>query len=194
MGFILNGCHCSFRHNHGNSEEQVIKSGASLHGHSHMNMNVRAAFIHIIGDFLQSVGALIAAIIIYFKPDYKIADPICTFVFSIIVICTTLNILKDAFFILMEAFPKTIDYVSVKKSLEDIEGVKMVHSLHIWTLSLEKMVLSVHLAVVENINTDMILHKAEQLLRRSFGIYYTTIQIEKYDALTMTNCMVCQSP
>jgi zinc transporter 2 len=66
------------------------------------NINLRAAAIHVIGDFIQSVGVLIAALIIHFKPDYKIADPICTFIFSALVFATTVPILKDIYFVLME--------------------------------------------------------------------------------------------
>lgn len=59
-------------------------------------MNVRAAFIHVLGDVLQSIGVFCAALVIYFKPSWQLADPICTFIFSVIVLCTTIAILKDA--------------------------------------------------------------------------------------------------
>ena len=70
-------------------------------GHSHgeevegrRNINVDAAFLHVLGDMLMSVGVIIAAIIIYFKEDWKIADPICTYVFSIIVCFTVSKVVK----------------------------------------------------------------------------------------------------
>ncbi|XP_041096329.1 zinc transporter 2-like, partial [Polyodon spathula] len=66
------------------------------------NPSVRAAFIHVIGDLLQSVGVLIAAYVIYFKPEYKIIDPICTFLFSLLVLATTITILRDVLRVLME--------------------------------------------------------------------------------------------
>lgn len=65
-------------------------------GREAVNMNVRAAFIHVIGDVIQSVGVFVAAIVIYFWPQYAIVDPICTFIFSIIVLFTTFTIMKDA--------------------------------------------------------------------------------------------------
>lgn len=68
----------------------------SSHHHSHQNMNVRAAMIHVISDFVQSCGVFIAALVIFFKPEWNIIDPICTFMFSILVLLTTLNIMKDA--------------------------------------------------------------------------------------------------
>lgn len=87
MGWQLHGTH---GHSHGGS------SGANDgHGHGE-NINVRAAFIHVLGDVLQSIGVFCAAIIIYFKPTWQLADPVCTFIFSIIVLCTTITIMKDA--------------------------------------------------------------------------------------------------
>jgi len=65
-------------------------------GREAVNMNVRAALIHVIGDVIQSVGVFVAAGVIYFWPQYSIVDPICTFVFSIIVLFTTFTIMKDA--------------------------------------------------------------------------------------------------
>lgn len=64
--------------------------------HSHQNMNVRAALIHVISDFVQSCGVFIAALVIYVFPDWSIIDPICTFLFSVLVLFTTVNIMKDA--------------------------------------------------------------------------------------------------
>lgn len=87
MGWQLYGT--GHGHSHGGA--------APAHGHGHSeNMNVRAAFIHVLGDVVQSVGVFCAAIVIYFKPTWQLADPICTFIFSIIVLYTTVTILKDA--------------------------------------------------------------------------------------------------
>ncbi|NXA07086.1 ZNT8 protein, partial [Sapayoa aenigma] len=66
------------------------------------NASLRTAFVHAIGDLLQSISVLISALIIFFKPEYKIADPICTFVFSIFVLATTIAILRDILIVLME--------------------------------------------------------------------------------------------
>ncbi|NWW78568.1 ZNT8 protein, partial [Climacteris rufus] len=91
----------------------------SGHGHSHRaqgrehapirlekpalsNASLRAAFVHAVGDLFQSISVLISALIIFFKPQYKIADPICTFVFSIFVLATTITILRDILTVLME--------------------------------------------------------------------------------------------
>ena len=72
-------------------------------------MNMRAAVIHIIGDIVQSIGVVIAAIIIYCKPNWQIIDPVCTFVFTFLVLFTTIPIFKDCVVVLMEATPESID-------------------------------------------------------------------------------------
>ena len=81
------------------------------------NINVRAAIVHMIGDMIQSLGVIIAAVIIYIKPDWTIADPICTFLFSILVMFTTVPIFKDCMAILMEEAPEDIDSVELYKAL-----------------------------------------------------------------------------
>lgn len=128
------------------------------HGHSHAsqsnskeeNVNVRAAFIHVLGDFLQSTGVFIAAVLIYFKPEWGIVDPICTFLFSVLVIITTFSIIKDTLLVLMEGMPKGIDFNKVKELFLAIQGVKKVHNLRIWSLSMDKLALSAHLAIGYN--------------------------------------------
>jgi len=85
-------------------------------------MNVRAAFLHVIGDLIQSVGVCIAAIIIYFKPEWKLADPICTFLFSLLVLFSTINIIKDCVLVFMECVPEGVD---TQKIEEDLRKVKL---------------------------------------------------------------------
>ena len=73
------------------------------------NLNVRAAVIHMLGDAITSIGVIIASLIIYIKPEYKIADPLITFVFSVIVLFTTLPVVNDSLVILLEGAPEELD-------------------------------------------------------------------------------------
>ena len=84
------------------------------------NLNVRAAIIHMIGDAIQSLGVIVAAIIIYVKPTWTIADPICTFLFSVLVMITTVPIFCDCFKILMENAPEDVDVVEVLNDLHKV--------------------------------------------------------------------------
>ncbi|XP_013777764.2 zinc transporter 2-like [Limulus polyphemus] len=185
MGLVLHGSFSSHNHSHG--------SNSSATGNS-QNINVRAAFIHVLGDLVQSIGVLIAAYIIHFKPEYKLADPICTFIFSVLVLFTTLTIMRDAVHVLMEGFPRDMNYAVIKSDLQSIEGVETVHSLHIWSLTVDKNALAVHLAIDPELDPHTVLRTAESLVRRKYGIYHTTIQVEKYDASTMLSCHTCQGP
>ena len=84
------------------------------------NMNVRAAIIHMIGDIVQSVGGMAAAIIIYVKPTWTIADPICTFLFSVLVLMTTIPIFIDVMGILMETTPDDVEVVDLFNALTKV--------------------------------------------------------------------------
>ena len=84
------------------------------------NINVRAAIVHMMGDMVQSLGVICAALIIYFKPEWKIADPICTFLFSILVMITTIPIFIDCMRILMESSPTDIEVVDVYNAIQDV--------------------------------------------------------------------------
>uniref|UniRef100_F7IJH8 Solute carrier family 30 member 2 n=1 Tax=Callithrix jacchus TaxID=9483 RepID=F7IJH8_CALJA len=171
----------------------------SGHGHSHNtsqqqeNPSVRAAFIHVIGDFLQSVGVLVAAYILYFKPEYKYVDPICTFLFSVLVLGTTLTILRDVIVVLMEGTPKGMDFTAVRDLLLSVEGVEALHSLHIWALTVAQPVLSVHIAIAQNTDAQAVLKTASSCLQGKFHFHTVTIQIEDYSE-DMKDCQACQGP
>lgn len=88
-----------FGHGHGHSHASKEESHSQA---KQTNMNIRAAIIHVIGDLVQSIGVFIAALVIYFKPEWSIIDPICTFLFSILVLLTTIKIMNDAVLVIME--------------------------------------------------------------------------------------------
>ncbi|OWK64074.1 Zinc transporter 8 [Lonchura striata] len=135
------------------------------HGHSHgaqamsaplekpalSNASLQAAFVHTIGDLFQSISVLISALIIFFKPQYKIADPICTFVFSIFVLATTITILRDILTMLMEGTSKGFAYDAVKARILTVEKVESVHDLHLWSLTMNQTALSAHIATGQSI-------------------------------------------
>lgn len=200
MGCTLHG------HGHGHGHSHSSSNG---HGHEHVdstdsksgksnaapreNMNVRAAIIHVVSDFLQSCGVFLAALVIYFKPEWKIVDPICTFLFSILVLITTLNIIKDALLVLMEATPKYLDYTEILETFLQIDGVVRVHNLRIWALSVNKIALAAHLAVEPNTNTESVLKEATKKIHAQYEFFETTLQIEEFQA-DMENCKQCTIP
>ncbi|XP_071309271.1 proton-coupled zinc antiporter SLC30A2 [Agelaius tricolor] len=169
------------------------------HGHSHgaggeqPNASVRAAFVHVLGDLLQSLGVLIASYIIFFKPEYKYVDPICTFLFSALVLGTTLTILRDVLLVLMEGTPKGMDFNAVRDTLLAVRGVEAVHSLHIWALTAAQPLLSVHIAINAAASAQEVLEEASSRLQGAFRFHSTTIQVESYSE-EMRDCRECQPP
>lgn len=87
-------------HSHGAGQEESQHDGHKSHQE---NMNVRAAFIHVVSDFMQSLGVFVASLVIYFKPEWNIIDPICTFLFSVLVLGTTIAIMKDALLVSIDS-------------------------------------------------------------------------------------------
>ena len=142
------------------------------------NPVIRAAYIHILGDMIQSAGVLIAALIIYFfqdtHPGVRIVDPICTFCFAIVVLCTTFPVSRDCIFVLLESTPRDLDIESLYNDLSSIEGVISVHDIHLWNISIGRPSIALH--IICNSPKD-ILKKATQTCQ-NYGIKHCTIQTE----------------
>uniref|UniRef100_A0A8C4XH85 Proton-coupled zinc antiporter SLC30A8 n=1 Tax=Erpetoichthys calabaricus TaxID=27687 RepID=A0A8C4XH85_ERPCA len=150
MGLVLH--QSGHGHSHGghsnHSHDNDIEKCATERGEKKRpqpNASVRAAFVHVVGDLLQSISVLVSAIIIFFKPEYKMADPICTFLFSLFVLATTFTILRDILLVLMEGKFCFIDFHTIMK----VKGVNAIHNLHIWALTMNQAVLSAHVAIGE---------------------------------------------
>ncbi|KAL4497071.1 hypothetical protein ABPG72_002227 [Tetrahymena utriculariae] len=147
------------------------------------NYNLRAAMIHVIGDIIQSIGVLIAALLIYFLGGrdgfnyWHLADPICTYIFSILVLFTTVPVCRDCIRVLMEGSPKEINIQDFKEQLQSLEFVQEIHDLHIWSLSKGKPSMTCHMFVSQN--PKKVLKESTRLCRQN-GIYHSTIQIEEY--------------
>jgi len=162
-------------HDEENPETESLVSSTAAAEHEE-NINVRAALIHVIGDAIQSVGVMLAAALIWYNPTWNIADPICTFLFSILVLFTTTRLVGQSMRVLMEGSPEGIDPAAVERALARIPGVVEVHDLHIWSLTVGKASLSVHL--LSTGEASKVLENAHQLLAKQFSIHHTTIQVE----------------
>ena len=184
MGIVLTKSH-EHEHEH-SSDEEIRLHTEDEHEEKNTNVNLRASFIHILGDAIQNIGVLIAGIIIYFFPKYSIADPICTYVFSIIVGFTTINILKDCIFVLMEGSPVDIDIDELENDLKKIKGVKEIHDLHVWSLSIGKINLSCHICCD---NPQKTLTKAKKMIKKKYKIDHITIQVEDNNNKNQLSCI-----
>uniref|UniRef100_A0AC35FP46 Uncharacterized protein n=1 Tax=Panagrolaimus sp. PS1159 TaxID=55785 RepID=A0AC35FP46_9BILA len=154
------------------------------HDHDHQeNLNIRAAFVHVLGDLVQSIGVLIAAIIIKFT-GFEIADPICTFLFSILVLITTYSVMRDTvrvlmeFRVLMECAPTHVNVGEVRRDLLSINGVVDVHSLRLWAIKMDTFAVSVHIDTVKNADVSAVVFDAHQILQNRYNIEYVTVQAQ----------------
>lgn len=144
------------------------------------NVNLRSAYLHVLGDALGSVGAIVAGLVMLLFGWY-VADPIISVVVALLILRGAWGIIKHTVHILMEGTPITIDQKEVKQTLENIEGVINVHDLHIWTITSGLDSLTCHLLIEEDQNSQKILQKAIHLIEEKFKIQHTTIQIETSD-------------
>ncbi|NXF45058.1 ZNT8 protein, partial [Oceanites oceanicus] len=178
-------------HSHGAQAREHVS--APLEKAALSNASLRAAFVHAIGDLFQSISVLISALIIFFKPEYKIADPICTFVFSIFVLATTITILRDILIVLMEGTSKGFVYDAVKARILAVEKVESVHNLHLWSLTMNQTILSAHVATVDTADSQKILRDITQALFEHYSFHSITIQIESGED-QKRDCVFCQEP
>ena len=159
-------------HDHGDSNNHATNK------HNRENLNIRAALIHTIGDIIQSAGVLIAAVVIWVRPHWSIADPLCTFLFSILVFGSTVMVTRDAVHILMEGSPREIDLVRLQADLGKLPGVAGVHDLHVWSLAAGKAALTVHVLRSEDAEPEQVLMACQSMLCRQYNIHHATVQIE----------------
>ncbi|XP_025916454.1 zinc transporter 4 isoform X2 [Apteryx rowi] len=199
MGFLLNQSGHLHSHSHSHPHSHVLQSNSpnTAHGssHGHSSLAVRAAFVHALGDLVQSIGVLVAAYIIRFKPEYKIADPICTYIFSILVVLTTVRILCDTGVIILEGVPRHLNVDRIKEDLMKIEDVYSIEDLNIWSLTAGKTTAIVHLQLVPGSSSkwEEVQSKARQLLLNTFGMYKCSVQLQSYKQEMSKTCASCQS-
>ncbi|XP_018424056.1 PREDICTED: zinc transporter 4 [Nanorana parkeri] len=193
MGFLLN--QAGHPHSHSHSHSAPTGSSPSPHGHSHGSLAVRAAFVHALGDLAQSVGVLIAAYIIRFKPEYKIADPICTYVFSVLVVFTTIRLIWDTVLIILEGVPSHVNVDQIKAELMKIEDVYSVKDVNVWSLTTGKSaaIINLQLSPGSTSKWEEVQSKARQILSNTYGMYKCYIQMQSYREEDSTACATCSS-
>ena len=140
----------------------------------------------------MSGGVFVVSIIIFFVPDWKILDPICSIALCLVVVLTTVKVFRNTVNILMEGFPSKLDYEKILDDLQGIQGVKRVHDLKVWGLTMDKNVMTVHLVVENDREKELILQEALKLVRVNHNIDMATVQIENLKMDVMDHCVPCQ--
>ena len=141
------------------------------------NLNLRAAILHVTSDAVGSVAALVAGAVIYFT-GWAPIDPILSLVIALLVLASTIQLLREALHVLMEGVPMSVDLEEVGRSIARIPGVVNVHDLHIWNISSGRAALSAHVELIGLDCWPAVLQQARELLRKSYAIEHVTLQPE----------------
>jgi len=146
----------------------------TLHSSQEHNINIRAAYLHVLGDLLGSVGVILGGAILWMT-HWNPIDPIISILFSLGIVYGSGKIIKQTISILMESTPEGVNPQAIQKDLKSIPGVKEIHDLHIWSVSTKKIALSAHLVAKD---THTALKEAHQIIEKNHGISHMTIQVE----------------
>ncbi|MCF8335521.1 MAG: cation diffusion facilitator family transporter [Bacteroidales bacterium] len=152
-----------------------------LHSGSLKNLNIKAAYLHLLGDTLSSVGVIGASILISLFDVYWV-DPLLTFLIGIFIVRATYGVLKETVEILMQASPENLDIKEIKKFLETHHPkVENIHHIHVWRLSDDQTHFECHADLCNNYSmeeADKIRKDLESILKKEFNIHHVTIQME----------------
>jgi cobalt-zinc-cadmium efflux system protein len=148
-----------------------------LGGHRHENLNVRGAFLHVLGDTLGSVGVIVAGIVIRLT-GWTPIDSIVSVVIAILIVISGWSLVRETVSVLLESSPSHLDAEALRRDLVGIAGVRDVHDLHVWTVTSGFISLSCHCEITSASLADDVLRQATTLLRERYGIRHVTIQPE----------------
>ena len=148
-----------------------------LHADHHHDLNLRGAWLHVMGDMLGSIAAIIAGVLII-SAGWLWADPVTSILISAIIIISAIRLVLDSVNILLEGTPAHIDLSSISSSLMTLDGVAGVHDLHVWTISSGRDALSVHITHGGDTIHSELLSRVRERLQGEFGIDHLTIQME----------------
>ncbi|MCP2041563.1 cobalt-zinc-cadmium efflux system protein [Neisseria sp. HSC-16F19] len=143
------------------------------------NVNMKSAYLHVLGDLLGSVGAIAAALLMMLF-GWKLADPMVSVFFSLLIAHSGIGVMKSTFHILMQGAPTDIKQADLVRDIKAVGGMKNVHDLHLWTLTSRQHLLSAHLVVDGHISVNQaqaVIDAVEQVAQR-YGIGHSTLQIE----------------
>ena len=160
MGIIING------------------ATAALFFKGSTDLNIRAAFLHLLYDALISFGVLATAALLYWT-GWMWIDPVVGLMIALLILKGTWTLFTDSFRLIIDGVPRNISWSEVRETLAAIEGVEEVHDLHIWAISTQENALSVHLYLPEKQLSDERRQQLLYVLREKHNIHHATIQVEK---------------
>lgn len=156
------------------------------------DINIRGAFLHMLGDLLGVSAILVGALVIG-ATGWTQIDPMLSILISLLIVWTAWNIMRESLNILLEGLPKGLDLKQVVSEMRAIDGVLDVHDLHIWSLGSNSHALSCHVLIADMppSQSDHILHRVKHVLGDRFHVHHTTVQFEHMScAISGTGCVI----
>jgi cobalt-zinc-cadmium efflux system protein len=151
-----------------------------LHGDHEEDLNIRGAWLHIMGDALGSVGAIAASLLMMLYGWYA-ADPLISVAISLLIIWSSWHLIRESVNVLLEGTPAHINLAAVEEAILRTSGVAGVHDLHVWTITSGREALSAHVIHAESISQPELLKELRAKLHERFGVDHLTIQMETSD-------------
>lgn len=149
-----------------------------LHRGSRENLNLRGAFLHVVGDLLGSLGAIVAALVIMLT-GWTLADPLISAFIAVLIVAGAWRLLAQSLHILMEGVPAGLDYREIAGAIRETPGVVDIHDLHVWSITAGFPALSCHVVIADDFRVADVLDRLQGMLRERFGIHHATLQIER---------------
>jgi cobalt-zinc-cadmium efflux system protein len=150
-----------------------------LHAGAGESLNMRGAFLELVGDLLGAIGTIIAAIIIL-TTGWTLADPIISAVIGLLILPRAWSLLRSVVDVLLEATPRHLNMQEIESAMRAVEGVESVHDLHVWTITSGFDAMSGHVRS-DGRSSEEVLHDLRGMLRERFGIEHMTLQVESID-------------
>jgi len=150
---------------------------ALLHGAATTSLNVRAAYLEVLGDALGSIGVVIAAALVVVT-GWTLADPLVSGAIALVIVPRTWRLLTQAVNVLLEGTPAHLNLREIEDALCSVAGVRRVHDLHVWTLTSEREAMSAHVVVDDVRDSERLLETLHAVMHARFGIDHTTLQLE----------------
>lgn len=151
-----------------------------LHGEHHQDLNMHGAWLHVIGDALGSVGAIIAGALMSLYGWYT-ADPLVSVLIGLLIVWSSWSLIRESTNVLLEGTPAHINLAAVEDAILQTGGVQAVHDLHVWTITSGREALSAHVIHEDTISQPELLKELRAKLYEKFGVDHLTIQMETPD-------------
>ncbi len=156
-----------------------IVSFVILHSGDRENLNVRGAALHVLGDLLGSLAAIIAAIVILLT-GWTPIDPLLSVLVALLIVRSAWTLIAKSWHVLMEGAPAGRDVAMLRVELaRSVEGVLDVHHVHLWSLTPEKPLITLHANISEGADHDIVLHRLQDVLAEQYDLRHATIQLER---------------